>query len=350
MMENLDDSNIFPAIQKIKGTSEQKDEMLNRYLEDNKLTIVKELLKECVYYKDVSEEEINGYAETLTIMIDELLQDENQRYIDIQYLKSGQFSQAYQIGEKVIKIGMPRATYYIPNHRRILQPLARKEFKEKKRNNRVFACAEIVDLVNPLRPEDWKEETLYQVYKDLREDGLVWTDIKYDNLGRLRRKNVVTFEGKEIWVAPEAVGFIDEDPKDEHQEKYQKDKTILEGRQKENVLSSGLEEFSVEDDNEEHLLGEQEKDLAKDTQKEGRRNQRKLPLEAGDLVILDSDFIYKDSDPNIVWADERVKKFEQRYQQEVQDEEIREFRQQILKLEGESYTEKQSNTEDNERE
>ena len=319
-----------------------------RYLEDNKLTIVKELLKECVYYKDVSEEEIDGYTETLTIMIDELLQDENQRYIDIQYLKSGQFSQAYRIGEKVIKIGMPRETYYIPNHRRILQPLVRKEFKEKERNNRVFACAEIVDLVNPLRPEDWKEETLYQVYKDLREDGLVWTDIKYDNLGRLRRKNVVTFEGKEIWVAPETVGFIDEEPKEGYQEKYQKDETILEGREKENTFSSGLEEFSVEDDSKEHLLGEQKKESTKDVLKKGRSNQRKQTLEAGDLVILDSDFIYKDSDPNIVWADERVKKFEQRYQQELRDKEIREFRQQneeldkegILKTKSESYTEK----------
>lgn len=33
------------------------------------------------------------------------------------------------------------------------------------------------------------KEEVYEIYKELREDGLVWTDAKASNIGRLRRPN-----------------------------------------------------------------------------------------------------------------------------------------------------------------
>ena len=38
-------------------------------------------------------------------------------------------------------------------------------------------------------------EDMYQLYKGLRDQGLIWTDIKHNNFGRLRKPNTVNFEG-----------------------------------------------------------------------------------------------------------------------------------------------------------
>lgn len=35
---------------------------------------------------------------------------------------------------------------------------------------------------------------MYGVYKDLRDDGLVWTDIKMSNIGRLKKDNRINYK------------------------------------------------------------------------------------------------------------------------------------------------------------
>ena len=193
-------------------------------------------------------------------MFDELLESENKKMIDIEYLSSGGYSDVYKIGDSVIKIGGPRKKYKIINHRRILQPLTRTNFLDLE-NNEPFACIEIAPAVETNLEDELTEEELYKIYKELRDDGIIWTDCKDINVGRLTRENVPKLNSEEIDIAPESIG-ADQKPKGEI-------------------------------------------------------------LKKGDYVIIDSDYIYKENDPDISFAGSKwslSKKFEQKYQREKQSE------------------------------
>ena len=43
------------------------------------------------------------------------------------------------------------------------------------------------------------EEDLYKIYKELRTDGIVWGDPKIDNLGVLKRENLLLMEKIFMW-------------------------------------------------------------------------------------------------------------------------------------------------------
>ena len=261
MLDNISPRSVFQISQYLKGLSDGVDKKLNIALEKNKLEMAKALLDDCTATRTVienKEEVLDEYKLTLSVMIDELLESENCRYIDIKYLSRGAYSDVYQIGDKVIKIGGPRQTYSMPNHRRILQPLTRTNFIDEKYGNKPFACIEISDKVDPLLAEDIRDENLYKIYKDLREDGIIWTDIRFANVGKLNKRNIPSLNKEDINVAPNSVGFTND--KDE--------KT----------------------------------------------------LSAGDLVILDTDYIYSKEDDNIIWQYGYSQEFEKRYQQEKSDE------------------------------
>ena len=186
-------------------------------------------------------------------MLDELLHSENCRYSDINSVTSGGYSQVYKIGNKILKVGKPRASYSIPNHRRLLQPLIRTNLIDEENNNIPIACIEIQDGVD--LSETISKEELYYIYKELREDGIIWSDAKIGNIGKLRRDNVPTLEGERMDVAPNSVGFINE-----------------------------------KNDSE---------------------------LSTGDWVIIDSDFVYREDDPNLDWAvNSYSQEFERKYQSE----------------------------------
>lgn len=249
-----DEIDIFRLVQFEKKLGREIDNSKEKLLAENKLGISKYMLDLSplsYYYTANSREKVEGYLETLSIMIDELLQSENCRYSDINYVTKGGYSLVYQIGDKMLKVGRPRHTYNIPNHRRILQPLTRVNFTDEKNNPLV--CAEIQDKVDLTKKISTKE--LYNLYKELREDGIIWTDAKKSNIGRLIKANKATLNGEEMDVAPNSVGFID------------------------------------------------------------GKNERDLP--AGEWVIFDTDFIYKADDSRIVWSvDSLSQEFERKYQQE----------------------------------
>ncbi len=244
---------IFDIVQFFKKIGIGEDNILNNYLEANKKEIVKEMLRKRIQTSEENKEElIEVYTGTLLRMVEELLDSEDKTFADITELGSGGYSDVYEIGEKVIKIGKPRETYTIPNHRRILQPLIRTNFIDN--NNKPVACIEITDKVNKLYKRDISEEELYQIFRELKDAGITSCDFDRKNLGILKRKNVPTLGEKEFDVAPNSVGF---------------DKK-----------------------------GEEE------------------PLDKGDIVIIDSDFIYSDGKTMYDGNFDMAKKFEKRYQQE----------------------------------
>lgn len=53
------------------------------------------------------------------------------------------------------------------------------------------------------------DEEILEVYKELREAGIKWTDIKRENLGRLRKDNYPHEVGQNVPVPPEFLGIVD---------------------------------------------------------------------------------------------------------------------------------------------
>ena len=175
------------------------------------------------------------------------MKNENVKFSDITY-NGGGFSRILLIGDKVIKLG-DRVTKSFSNNPYIIAPLLRQEFAIN--NEKCFA--EVTERVDTsIKPS---KEELYQLYKNLRNLGLKWTDIKEANVGRLKKRNIIHW--------------------------------------KENLNPT------------EEVLGLGTK-------------KGKVILEKGELVILDADFIYDENDPNINYTNNKPlhDEFEERYQTE----------------------------------
>lgn len=200
--------------------SEEANEKLNAKLETQKQEVAKEMLSSIpLEKKSIKERQqlIGDYIPTIARIIYELQREQNARMVDIERIGRGGYSKVYQIGEKVLKIGKPRETYKIPNHPRILQPLTRTNLIDERHDNKAFGCIEISDRVDMLCNSKEQEqalegneeavEKLYQIYKELRDDGIIWTDVRFANVGKLRKRNVPELDGEEMDVDPEAVGM-----------------------------------------------------------------------------------------------------------------------------------------------
>ena len=58
---------------------------------------------------------------------------------------SGAFSNVLRIGDTIVKVGIPRKTFNIPNDKRILQPYLRNDLSEKFGINAVIEVCDRVD-------------------------------------------------------------------------------------------------------------------------------------------------------------------------------------------------------------
>jgi hypothetical protein len=254
MLENgVPVTHLMVINQKIKGKSKENDNKINEYMKERKKEIAKEMLSKRV---KCNEKLLNDYSTTVSIMIDELLKSEGLGYIDIESGTSGSYSDVYLIGNKVLKIGKPRTTYQIPNHRRILQPLVRTNLIDEE-NNTNIACIEISEKLKRVYIGKIGKEVLYDLYKELRKDGIIWTDVRADNVGELINENIPNLNNEEMYVSPNSVGF----------------------------------------------------------DKELKENENKL--KPGDLVVLDIDYIYREDSQEILWPESGFGlEFERRYKRE----------------------------------
>lgn len=260
--------NIFASV---KGRNEDIDRLLNEKLRDGnnyfeKALIFQYLEKQRIensrgtvipdFKQKVSDKEKNIYAKTLNYVIRETLDETHTDYTDIRYLDEGVFSQVYQIGDKVLKIGSELHKYKIPNHRRLLQPLIRANYTLE--DGTVFSSFQLFPLGDTyFSSEEKTDDKLYEVYKDCRKDGIILLDIKWENLCKLLSDNVTTWRGKRVEISPDSVG--------------------LEGEEKGSSLKKG------------------------------------------DIVYDDLDLIYRENDPDIPWVkmSDECKELEERYQNEL---------------------------------
>lgn len=138
------------------------------------------------------ENELNTISDIAVLLTDELLEEESHRqnktlsYADIRYDYGG-YSSVFIIGDKVLSIG-DREEYKLPNHRRILQPLIRPDISSLiSEDVRIPSTIEVSERVD--MESDITNEEFYTLYKELRDDNILWTDIKKENVGRLLRPN-----------------------------------------------------------------------------------------------------------------------------------------------------------------
>ena len=239
VIETYSLKHIVSIYKRMPLTKEMKYKIDN-YFEKHKEEFLKEILTVNLSIKgQIDDKQMDTLIGLVTKAVVKALKDENCTITDTKNIVGGGFSNVIMIGNTIIKVGLPRKTFNIPNDKRLLQPHLRKDFSKSHGVNAVIEVCDKVDTNITL-----SDDQLYQIYKDLRERGIVCGDFKYDNVGRLLKDNL---------------------PR--------------------NSVNNGM-------------IGE-----VKET------------LKAGDYVILDTDFIYKEDDPNIELTSDMSRRFERRYQE-----------------------------------
>ena len=185
----------------------------------------------------------------------ELLEDQSLSIKDMEIYGRGNYSKSIKAGEYIFKIGNDRSVYEIPYDERIIYPLIRRKMKGEQGEEIYLEVQNLVDKewYKGMSEEEIEEE-LYKIYAEMRERGHRWTDVRKDNVGRLKKPNLGNFEinGDKIIPSDTSVGFINEE------------------------------------------------------------NKKKV-LPAGELVIIDTDFVYQSDKAYSGSIASQHKKFEERY-------------------------------------
>lgn len=195
------------------------------YLEQNSFKIIEKVIpKDRIFlyinqmikngYKDIIKENENAIIASLVdidsyileyeklmlpikLLINELLEKTNTKIEDIEHKGSGAFSNTYKIGNLILKSGI-KINKKMPYHPRFLSPFLRKEMIEDK-------YLEVYKYVKPAL--ELSKEEVYEIYKELREDGIIWIDPRAANLGILLEDNDTKIKGETIEVKEESIGF-----------------------------------------------------------------------------------------------------------------------------------------------
>lgn len=206
---------------------EKTRSLVKQYIDEYPMRLIEAMLGlppgDTSSYKDLKEFNLE--------LVKDICKNEKVKMSDIRRGVGGRFSKVFFIGNKVLKIGRDRGTKTFPNNPYILSPLLRREVEL----NGIRSFYEVTERVDT-RISD--ENELYDLYKKVRDLGLIWTDVKFENAGRLLKDNVIHWR----------------------------------------------EDLNPED----RTLG-----------LEARRGN--VTLKAGSLVIIDSDFIYRENEQGIFY-------------------------------------------------
>ncbi|MBO5180021.1 MAG: hypothetical protein J6B87_06725, partial [Clostridia bacterium] len=249
--------NLFSLREQISTDNDNSMEVsiLNNYIDENPTRFIDGIIQKA-FWKQQGKKYKN-FNELLLLIIQDNCKNENKRISDTKYINSGNYSAVFGIGDKVIKLGKDRITKTFPNNPYIVQPLLRKTINID--NDTFFVeITERVDTSN----KDITDEDLYNLYKNIRNLGLMWNDVARKNVGRLLKDNVIHW-------------------------------------------NSNLK------------LSDQALELDK---KRGT-----IILKKGDLVLFDDDFIYDENDKMKQYATGSIplqKVFEKRYQQEIKSQQL----------------------------
>jgi len=203
IISNIDDfikqsSNIFTLKEYFKNLPNILIR-INKYIDSNHLIISKSIInsiKKLEYPKNNQE----NFEVVLSMLIDELVSNEQINYSDIEINMTGSTSIVIMIKDKVLKISKGRKCESFPNNPYIIKPLLRRKF--------IFQDEEFfVEITEKAKTSNKiNQEDLYHLYKGFRELGLVWTDISKNNVGYLKRDNIIHWH-EELNPSDEVLNF-----------------------------------------------------------------------------------------------------------------------------------------------
>lgn len=160
---------------------------INAYIDNNPYIMVNSII-DILKTKILNNKKINfnKYRSFIFLLLDEISKNESASISSTEFIGTGGYSAVFAIKTKVIKIGIERKTPHFPNNPYILKPLLRKTITID--NMPIFF--EVIEKVDTNINDITKEE-IYKLYKNIREIGLIWTDVKIDNVGRLIKDNKI---------------------------------------------------------------------------------------------------------------------------------------------------------------
>ena len=128
----------------------------------------------------------------IKLVFKDIMENEEATFKDVNIVANGAFSLVVIVKDKVIKLSNIRANKDFPDNPYIVKPLLRKTLNDG--DDSLFI--EVTERVEPITHEDVKNnpdiiEEIYELYKNIRNLGLVWTDINYRNIGRLNKDNEI---------------------------------------------------------------------------------------------------------------------------------------------------------------
>ena len=181
---NYDLKKMVAIFEHVDLTKENKEKMHEYYLA-HKEEFLKEILTTTLSIRgNLSEKESDALIKIVSSIVDKTMVHENATVMDIKTLLAGSFSSVIRVGDTIIKVGTPRKTFDMPNDKRILQPHLRRDLQS---DLGIAAVIEVADRVDT--DFSISHEEMYQVYKDMRDRGIVCGDFKYGNLGKLIKDN-----------------------------------------------------------------------------------------------------------------------------------------------------------------
>ena len=105
-----------------------------------------------------------------------------------EYASNGNFSMNYKVYGKRLKLGYEKQTYKIPYHPRIMYPIFRQKYHFEDIDEDLY-----LEIYEEGENDQSKitDEELAEVYLELREEGLFWSDAHKRNLVRLKKDNKI---------------------------------------------------------------------------------------------------------------------------------------------------------------
>jgi len=142
--------------------------------------------------------------DTVRLLVEDLALKENVHLHDIKHIATGGYSNVLQVGSKILKLGKKRKNFSIKNNKRFLAGF-RGEIKSFYFDD-VILTYEITETVDT---EHIVNINLYELYKELRDKKLIWTDCHKGNVGILLKDNKVYYKDID-YIDKNATGYTSE--------------------------------------------------------------------------------------------------------------------------------------------
>lgn len=163
-------------------------EKIDYILDNDKERLVQDIIypRTNLTIDDLKKEKI---YDTVRLLVEEVAQEENVKLHDIKHLSIGGYSNVLKIGNKILKLGRKRKNFSIKNNKRFLAGF-RGEINSLN-DDSVVLVYEITEMVDTKHSSSID---LYELYKELRDEGLIWTDCDKENVGILFKDNKIYYK------------------------------------------------------------------------------------------------------------------------------------------------------------